>query len=399
MTISLPRPDQPELSVVMVTYGGWDLTRRSLETLAQNTSVPFEVVIVDNPTQGEDVAGLLRQEVKGAEIILNEHNAGFGPAANQGAEAARGRFLCFLNSDAMVRPEWVQPLVETIEADPRAGAAVPLFLNEDGTVQEAGGLLFQDGRTLMYGFGDDPSDPAYRFRRYVDYGSAACLVLRTEDFHKAGGFDPAYVPAYCEDVDLQLKLRERGLRTAFEPRSQVIHVRFGSTGLDEQVARELVERNTRILRERWAPVLADRPVLDVADEYSHRVVAARDFECLERFLVVSKQPDQALLGSLLKAYPTARITQLCTEPAETEFLLLSGVEAVGPLADPASLLRDRLFHATVVLLPDGPVDAELAAAIERTQPQALSITGPQDPAPEMERAGIVPEEELRVTET
>lgn len=398
MTVSLPRPDQPELSVVMVTYGGWDLTRRSLETLAQNTSVPFEVVIVDNPTE-EDVAGRLHQEVKGAEIILNEHNAGFGPAANQGAEIARGRFLCFLNSDAMVRPEWVQPLVEAIEADPRAGAAVPLFLNEDGTVQEAGGLLFQDGRTLMYGFGDDPSDPAYRFRRNVDYGSAACLVLRTEDFHKAGGFDPAYVPAYCEDVDLQLKLRERGLRTVYEPRSQVVHVRFGSTGLDEQVARELVERNTRILREKWAPVLADRPVLDVADEFSHRVIAARDFECLERFLVVAKKPDEALLGSLLKAHPTARITQLCFEPAETESLLRSGVEAVGPLKDQASWLRDRLFHATVVLLPDGPVDEELAADIEGTQPQALTITGPQDPATEMERAGIVPEEAFRASES
>lgn len=399
MTVSLPRAEQPKLSVVMVTYGGWELTRRSLVTLARNTSVPFEVVMVDNPTEEEDVAGRLHSEVEGAEIIFNQRNVGFGPAANQGAEAARGRFLCFLNSDAMVRPEWVQPLLEAIEEDPRAGAAVPLFLNEDGTVQEAGGLLFEDGRTLMYGFGDDPSDPAYRFRRYVDYGSAACLVLRTEDFHKAGGFDPGYVPAYCEDVDLQLKLRERGLRTIYEPASQVVHVRFGSSGLDEQVAREMVARNTRILRERWAPVLADRPVLDLADEFSHRVVAARDFECLERFLVVSPRPDQALLGSLLKAHPTARITQLCTEAAETESLLRSGVEAVGPLADPASWLPDRLFHATVVLLPDGPVDGALAAALERTQPQALTITGPRDPAPEMERAGIVPEEAFRASES
>jgi GT2 family glycosyltransferase len=399
MTVSLPHAEQPELSVVMVTYGGWDLARRSLETLARHTSVPFEVVMVDNPTEKEDVAGRLRQEVRDAEIILNEHNAGFGPAANQGADAARGRFLCFLNSDAMVRPEWAPPLLEAMEADPRAGAAVPLFLNQDGTVQEAGGLLFQDGRTLMYGFGNDPSDPAYRFRRYVDYGSAACLVLRTEDFHKAGGFDPAYVPAYCEDVDLQLKLRERGLRTVYEPRSQVVHIRFGSTGLDEQVARELVERNTRILHQQWAPVLAGRPVLDVADEFSHRVVAARDFECLERILVVSKRPDQALLDSLLKAHPTARVTQLCTERAETETLLRSGVEAVGPLADPATWLRDRLFHATVVLLPDGPVDGALADALERTQPQALTIIGPEDPAPEMERAGIVPEEAFRTTDS
>jgi O-antigen biosynthesis protein len=399
MTVSLPRAEQPELSVVMVTYGGWELTRRSLETLARNTSVPFEVVIVDNPTEDEDVAGRLRSEVEGAEIIFNQRNVGFGPAANQGAEAASGRSLCFLNSDAMVHPGSVQPLLEAIEEDPRAGAAVPMFLNEDGTVQEAGGLLFEDGRTLMYGFGDDPSDPAYRFRRYVDYGSAACLVLRTEDFHKAGGFDPVFVPAYCEDVDLQLKLRERGLRTVYQPRSQVVHVRFGSTGLDEQVARQLVARNTRILRERWAPVLADRPVLDVADEFSHRVVAARDFDCLERFLVVSPRPHQDLLDSLLEAHPTARITQLCTEPAQTEAFLRSGVEAVGPLEDPASWLRDRLFQATVVLLPDGAMDEELAAAIESTQPQALTITGPQDPATEMEGAGIVPEETFRASES
>jgi hypothetical protein len=90
---------------------------------------------------------------------------------------------------------------------------------------------------------------------------------------------------------------------------------------------------------------------------------------------------------------------LCTEPAQTEAFLRSGVEAVGPLEDPASWLRDRLFQATVVLLPDGAMDEELAAAIESTQPQALTITGPQDPATEMEGAGIVPEEAFRASES
>jgi len=397
--IALPRADRPLVSVIMVTFGGWDLTRRSLEALRDHTALPFEVVVVDNPTP-EDVPARLRQEVEGLEVIENARNEGFGPAADRGAERARGSLVLFLNTDTTVRPGWLEPLVETLEHYPHTGAVVPRFLNEDGTVQEAGGLLFADGSTLMHGHGADADDAAYRFRRSVDYGSAACLLLRRDVFLDSGGFDPVFVPAYCEDVDLQLRLRERGLRTMFDPRSEVVHVRFGSSGLDEKTAAKLVERNTAILRERWGHQLPERPPRPKAGvpEHAHRVIAARDFAAPVRILVLAPTPPRELLGGLIERHTGGRITFLATGPAavadaDLEPMLRSGVEVAGPFQDPDPWLRARRFHYTAVLTTLDDLPTPLADRLDELQPQAplLGCGGLDDAVKALDRAGILPD--------
>jgi O-antigen biosynthesis protein len=396
--LTLPRPERPLVSVVLVTFGGWGLTRRALEALVEHTTVPFEVIVVDNPTP-EDVAARLREEVVGAEVLENDRNEGFGPAANRGAERGRGELVLFLNTDTLVGPGWLEPLVDTLGSDPPAGAAVPMFLNEDRTVQEAGGLLFEDASTLMYGFGEPRTDPAYRFRRSVDYGSAACLLLRRTEFLDAGGFDPAFVPAYCEDVDLQLRLRERGRRTVYEPRSEVVHARFGSSGLDERTAAGLVEKNTAILRERWGHVLADRPPRPEAGvpEHAHRVLSARDADAVVRILVTGPAAPRAprdVLSALLDRHPSGRITFLSTAGGpDVEDLGGLGVESAGPLAEPDPWLRARRFHYTAVLAVAEDPDEPLAAALEEHQPQARLLRGSHAGEAEvaLTGAGVLPE--------
>jgi O-antigen biosynthesis protein len=400
--LALPRADRPSVSVVMVTFGGWSLTRRALEALTRHTALPFEVVIVDNPTP-EDVAGRLRDEVTGAEVVENERNEGFGPAASLGAERARGDLVLFLNTDTLVGPGWLEPLVETLGSDDRTGAVVPMFLNEDGTVQEAGGLLFEDASTLMYGYGEPPTDPAYRFRRFVDYGSAACLLLRRAEFLDAGAFDPAFVPAYCEDVDLLLRLRERGRRTVYEPRSSVVHSRFGSSGLDERAAASLVEKHTAILRERWGHVLADRPPRPEAGipEQAHRVLAARDAEAMIRILVMARATPDELLDALLDRHPTGRITLLITgSPPDVDRLGGMGVEVAGPWADPAAWLRFRRFHYTAAIAVSEDPDDVLRAGLEELQPQApiLRCDGPDDADAALAGAGVLPERSAGTSE-
>ena len=393
--VALPRADRPLVSVVMVTFGGWALTRRALEALAEHTALPFEVVIVDNPTP-EDVAARLRQELTGAEVLENDRNEGFGPAATRGAERARGELVLFLNTDTLVEPGWLEPLVGTLRSAPRAGAVVPMFLNEDGTVQEAGGLLFEDASTLMYGYGQPLTDPAYRFRRTVDYGSAACLLLRRAEFLEAGAFDPAFVPAYCEDVDLQLRLRERGRHTVYEPRSSVVHIRFGSSGLDERAAAGLVEKHEAILRERWGHILAERPPRPEAGvpEQAHRVLEARDAEAVIRVLVVAPSAPNDLLEALLERHPSGRITLLTTgSPPDIDRLGGMGVECASPLEDADSWLRSRRFHYTAVLAVAEDPDESLRAALDEHQPQApiLRCAGADEADAALTRVGVLSE--------
>ena len=381
---AIPRAEHPLVSVVMITYGGKQWITPSLRALVAATTCPYELIIVDNASP-DDTPELLRT-VRGATLILNDSNQGFGPACNQGALQAAGTFVCLLNSDAMVEPGWVEPLVEVLERDPGAGAAVPRLLHLDGSLQEAAGVVGVDGTTRALGDGDDPEKLQYRFRRYVDYGSAACMLVRRSAFLRVGGFDPAYPMGYCEDVDLCFALRELGLQTVYEPRSRVRHVRWGSSSRAEADRR--VFANQPILLARWGQRLAGRPSFREVPPPLRRLLQARDAAALDRLLVVSDSawgyPSvsprlTAVASEIQRGLPDARVT-LAAGAAATgqgdeqvvERLLNAGIE-VAVESDWAAWLEARRFHYSAVLV-SGPTSFErfeplLAAA----QPQAVRI--------------------------
>jgi O-antigen biosynthesis protein len=393
--IDFPRPASPLVSVVAVTYGGWRWTRRALEALRDHTEGPYEVIVVDNASPDRTV-DRLGEAVRGVRVVPNRTNVGFAAAADQGAAVARGRFLVFLNPDALVGKGWLPPLLEALEHDRWAGAAVPRLLNPDGTVQEAGGLLFSDGRTMLYGSGEPAGHPRYRFRRYVDYGSAACLAMGRSTFLRLGGFDPVYTPAYCEDVDLLLRLRSQGMRTLFEPRSEVVHVRFGSTATGE-ARMEMSERNTKILRERWSAALAERPPLPQDPTDDHLVLAARDGDATDRILVIGDGLPPAFLVDVAARNPLGRVTWLIPGHRAPGALAVrelaeAGVEVEGPLDDPDIWWRERLFHYTAVVVP-GSRQGWLRRRLHESQPQASVIAGRDLEASvaELRRVGLLTE--------
>jgi GT2 family glycosyltransferase len=368
----------------MVTHNGWDWPERSLAAVAESTPPVYEAIVVDNASW--DGTGFLLEEIiDGITLLRNRRNEGFGPAATRGAAVAQGRYLCFLNPDCLVRTGWLEPLIETLENDPYAGAAIPRFLNPDGTVQEAGSAVDCQGWTHAFGHGADPGELEYRFRRYIDYGSAACLVMPREVFEAAAGFDPRYIPAYCEDVDLCFRIRRRGFRTVYEPRSTVIHA--GAASTDDLRRARLIERNRRLLLDTWAERLADRPPLTELDLRPHRLLALRDAEAPDRMLVVTDRiplPDDPLRAALegTSRRPEVRTTLLLLgrEAAGSEPLLHRGVEVAAP-ADLAAWLNDRSFHYSAVVVAPLTDMAGLSDLLDRTQPQAVHLDA-EDLAPE-----------------
>ena len=369
LMLLLPKARSPLVTVVLVTYGGWDWPYRALEALRDATDEPLEVVCVDNASW-DGTGDLLEELVAGATVIRNEHNRGFAGAANQGAAVARGEYLCFLNPDCFAMPGWLPPLLAALER-PGIGAVIPRFLSPDGTVQEAGSVVDRQGWTEAIGRGADPADPATRFPRLIDYGSAACLVIRRDTFEEAGGFDSAFHPAYCEDVDLAFRLRAAGLHTLYEPASTVEHAGTVSTG---SITRDrLIERNRRLLLRRWGEELADRPPLVEVAERPHRLLALRDALAPDRLLVLPERlPDVSEpLGGLLASSagaPTARVTVTVEEPADPEAvaaLLARGVE-VAATDDVERWLAGRRYHYSMVAAePRIP-----SPILERWQPQA-----------------------------
>lgn len=388
MSLSLPRHGDPILSAVIVTYGAWELAERAIRALAEHTRVPFELIVVDNAST--DATRTQLSQLEGARTILNDENRGFGPAANQGAQAAVGEYLLLLNSDAFVHAAWLEPLLETL-ARPTVGAVVPRVLASDGLLQEAGALLARDGTVQLYGEGDDPARGQYRFRREIDYGSAVCMLTRRATFASLGGFDERYGQAYYEDVDLCMRVIEHGMCVVYEPRSTVTHVRYGSGGLNAAMA--LSEQNRRLFIERWAPRLLGRPSSFVRPS-SQATILARDVRAWPRFLVCAAGSDslaQRAVEQLLDDFATARVTWATGPGAPGDVRSGDGVEHLDD-ADP-SWLNARLFHYDAVLRA-ATAPSELVEAVRHSQPQApqimLETTATSQLACALAGAGIAP---------
>jgi len=252
-------PDEPEVSVIVPVFNQLHFTGSCLQSLVEvGADLRFEIIVVDDASSDGTAEWLKRCE--GIRAIHNRRNRGFIGSCNRGAKSARGRWLVFLNNDTRVTEGWLDALIATFHDHPDTGVAGGRLVFADGTLQEAGGIVFRDGSGWNYGRGEPPDAPDYRFVSEADYVSGACLAIERELFRALGGFDRHYAPAYYEDTDLCFKVREHGRKVRVQPAATVIHYEGGTSGTDESTG---IKHNQVVNREkfqaRWAAVLAQHP--------------------------------------------------------------------------------------------------------------------------------------------
>jgi glycosyltransferase involved in cell wall biosynthesis len=128
------------------------------------------------------------------------------------------------------------------------------LLNADGTLQEAGVIMYRDGWGVPFGRDDDPERHPYRFRRRVDAVTGACFLVRRAAFEAVGGLDDALAPAFFEEYDLAYALRARGWETVYAPACRVIHA--GSATYGTEIRDRQSIRNHETFLAKWAGQLA-----------------------------------------------------------------------------------------------------------------------------------------------
>jgi len=250
----------PEVSILIINWNASPLTRECLRQIWCNTTgIRYEVIIVDNGSDPRDLAAL-DQLGSGVKLLSLGTNRYFGEANNIAAEHAKGRYVCLLNNNCFVQSGWLAALVAALQAEPELGAAGPLFLFPNGSIQEAGGSINEEGYPIRFGRGGSPDKEALS-PRIVDYISAAALLLPRNVFLDAGGFDIAYEPAHYEDADLCFKLRALGRAVRFCPGARVIHIE-GAPANDGPTAqarcKALGDLNRGKFMSRWGTYLRDR---------------------------------------------------------------------------------------------------------------------------------------------
>ena len=229
-TLSLPRADQPDVSIILVLFNQVELSFACLCSIVETLrEAPFgvEVVIADNAST--DATGALLDQVEGATVIRNRSNLHFLRAVNAAARQATGRTILLLNNDAQLLPGALASALRTLDGDPAIGAVGGRIILPDGTLQEAGSIIWRDGTCSGYARGDDPMGADVMFQRDVDYCSGAFLLTPAALWRQMGGFDERFAPAYYEETDYCVRLWEGGYRVVYDPEAAILHYEFGSS--------------------------------------------------------------------------------------------------------------------------------------------------------------------------
>ena len=261
------QPDTPTLnqlptaSIVLTAFNKIEYTEACIRQIQLTIprGVQCEIVVVDDMSTDETYEVLQKLAAKDdrIKVVRNDENVGFLVSSNRGAEEATGDVIVFLNNDTLPQPGWLAALLRTLRDLPDAGAVGGKLVYPDGTLQEAGGLVFSDGSAANYGKGDPSADaPLYSYLREVDYCSGAALATWSKLFHQLGGFDLRYRPIYYEDTDYCFKVREAGYRVYYQPDCRVVHLEGLTSGTDVSTGLKRYQLvNRQKFSERWQEAL------------------------------------------------------------------------------------------------------------------------------------------------
>ncbi len=249
--LKLPEVTYPDVSIIIPAKDKFAITYHCIASLilAQNKA-SFEVILADDQSSDETTAA--EEIVENLRVVRNEQNLGFVKTNNKAVKQAKGRYICLLNNDTEVTSGWLDEALSMFQLMNDVGAVGCKLIYPDGSLQEAGGIVWGSGVPWNYGKGKNASHPSFTYSRDADYLSAAALIVATPVWKEVGGFSEEYAPAYYEDTDLAFKIRKAGYRTVYCPGSEVVHFEGKSNGTSTRSGiKKYQEINSSTFREKW----------------------------------------------------------------------------------------------------------------------------------------------------
>ncbi len=207
-----------EVSVVVVNRN----RRRELEACLrslQQQRVEHQVVVVDNGSRdgSPEMVERLFPEV---EVVRLGRNAGAAEGRNIGVEHASGKYIAFIDSDAVAHPAWLEELLRAMRAERRAAVCGSKVVDGSRLVH-AGGRFTLIGAGVDLGLGEVDSE-RYSRRCYSAFACWAGAMVRRTAYESLGGLDEWFF-VYHEEPDFCYRAWIAGWKVVYVPTSVVYH--------------------------------------------------------------------------------------------------------------------------------------------------------------------------------
>ncbi len=228
----------PLVSVLVLNYNGKKFLDDCFQTVLAATYPNFEVIMIDNLSTDDSVA-YTESNYPDVHIFQNGVNGGFSLAYNNSFKIAKGKYYVILNNDVSVEKDWLEPLVEEAEKDPKVGALQPKLVSmiEPNKFEYAGasggfmdkyGYPFTRGRVI-----DTIEEDKGQYDDIVRlfWTTGAAMFVRAETLGKTGGMDVDFVH-HMEEIDLCYRINLVGYKLKVVPKSLVYHYGGGIISYD-----------------------------------------------------------------------------------------------------------------------------------------------------------------------
>jgi GT2 family glycosyltransferase len=217
-----------DVAVVILNWNGKELLEKFLPSVL-NFSDDARIIVADNASSDDSIA-FLRSNHPEVEIIQNSSNGGFAKGYNDALKQIDSKYYLLLNSDIEVTEGWLPPLVTVLKDQSIAGVQPKVLAYNNKTYFEhagaCGGFIdknyfpFCRGRIFEH---TEEDNGQYDYPTEVFWTSGAAMLVRSEIFHKAGGFDEQFF-AHMEEIDLCWRIKKLNLKLMVVPSSIVYHV-------------------------------------------------------------------------------------------------------------------------------------------------------------------------------
>jgi GT2 family glycosyltransferase len=245
-----------DVAIIIVSWNVRDVLSdclRSLGNELDRSRLHGQVWVVDNASTDGTVA-LLADLFPQVQVIVNQHNVGFGAGNNQGMRAAAAhhpRYYFFLNPDTLIRPSALDKLVKCLDDRPKAGMAGARLVYGDGRFQHSA-FAFPGLKQLIFDLYPLPPrlyeswlNGRYPRRYYrpthppfaVDHPLGATMLVRADVAESTQGFDESF-HMYCEEIDWSWRVRQAGWEIFTVPAAEIVH--YGGESTRQIPARSLI---------------------------------------------------------------------------------------------------------------------------------------------------------------